>query len=95
MEHIEEADVPGILEELLGYVAPGGFLFLGISCRPTRKKLSDGRDVHVTIAPPEWWTSQISQAAVAAGARNMIIAAHWDIAGHFDCSDAPYQLVLG
>jgi hypothetical protein len=48
-------DVPAIIDELIGYVALGGFLFLGISCRPTRKKLPQGGDVHRTIEPPSWW----------------------------------------
>jgi SAM-dependent methyltransferase len=94
MEHIEEADVPGILEELLGYVAPGGFLFLGISCRPTRKKLSDGRDVHVTIAPPAWWIGRINDAASAVKTRGIRLEAHWDVAGHFECDESPFKLVL-
>lgn len=55
LEHIEKPDLPAILDELLGYVAPGGFLFLGISCRPTRKKLPGGGDVHRTIEPPPYW----------------------------------------
>jgi SAM-dependent methyltransferase len=94
MEHIERKDVPAVLRELIGYTGQGGFLFLGISCRPTRKKLSDGRDVHVTIEPPAWWIAQINAAADALKPKGIRIVAHWDIAGHFDCSDAPYDLVL-
>lgn len=55
LEHIEAPDLPAIIDELIGYVEPGGFLFLGISCRPTRKKLPGGGDVHRTIEPPPYW----------------------------------------
>lgn len=91
MEHIERDDVPAVLAELIDYVEVGGFLFLGISCRPTKKKLSDGRDVHVTIEPPAWWIGQIEKVAGALGAESKNITAHWDIAGHFDCDDSAYS----
>lgn len=64
LEHIEEADVPAILDDILGFADPSGsFVFLTASCRPAkRKKLSDGRNVHVTVKPPDWWEAQISLA---------------------------------
>jgi len=55
LEHIERDDLPLIIDELIGYTVNGGFLFLGISCRPTRKKLPKGGDVHRTIERPDWW----------------------------------------
>lgn len=61
LEHIEKPDLPAIIDELIAYVAPGGFLFLGISCRPTRKTLPQGGDVHRTIEPPAWWVDLIKQ----------------------------------
>lgn len=95
MEHIERADVQGVLAELISYA--DSFLFLGISCRPTKKKLSDGRDVHVTIEPPEWWILQIEAALVKAGKGpgkgegTIEVRACWDIDGHFDCDETPYD----
>lgn len=61
MEHIEEADVPAVLSEIFDYVADGpSFACFYISCRSSRRKrLPDGRDVHVTIKPPEWWEDRI------------------------------------
>lgn len=96
LEHIDKPDVPAMLDELISYVEPGGFLFLGISCRPTRKKLPDGRDVHLTIEPPAWWIEQIKTAANRVCGEpfdkwDAHIVAHWDIAGHFDCSDDPWD----
>lgn len=58
LEHIEESDVPGVLDELVGYAHR--FVFLAICCRPAgHKRLPDGRDVHVTVKPPEWWEARI------------------------------------
>lgn len=87
LEHINKPDVPGVLDELVGFVEPGGFLFLVVSCRPTKKKLPDGRDVHLTIEPPEWWIERIKESARP----DIHIVAHWDVSGHFDCDDAPWD----
>lgn len=57
LEHVEKPDLQGIIDELIGYTTPGGFLLVGISCRPTRKRLpGTDLDVHRTIEPPSWWT---------------------------------------
>ncbi len=61
MEHIEEADVPKILDDIFSFLPGPGFAYFYIACRPAkRKKLPDGRDVHVTIKPPVWWAEQVS-----------------------------------
>ena len=64
LEHIEEKDVVRVLDDLVGYATK--FLVLGISCKPEQpqdtKRLSDGRGVHVTVRPPEWWRAQIELA---------------------------------
>lgn len=86
LEHIEEPDLPVVLDELIGFVASGGFLFLGISCRPTRKKLPSGGDVHRTIQPPEWWWDrQIEPALARAGRREEI-----NVRAEFDLGDPPH-----
>lgn len=90
LEHIEREDLPGILAELIGYTAPGGFLFMVISCRPTKKRLPDGRDVHVTIEPPSWWIDTINIARSHAN-KNIRIIAHFDVAGHFDEPETPWD----
>lgn len=61
LEHIEEPDLPALLDELFGYAEPGGFVFLSIACRPTKKVLPQGGDVHRTIQPPSWWIDLISR----------------------------------
>lgn len=63
LEHIEEPDLPALLTHLFSFCnlsrPQGMFVFLVISCRPSRKRLPDGRDVHVTIREPQWWSSLI------------------------------------
>jgi hypothetical protein len=62
MEHIEEADVDRVLADIASLAADGAFIFFCIACRPAkRKRLPDGRDVHVTIRPPEWWRARLDR----------------------------------
>jgi len=62
LEHIEEADIDGLLDDLFGFSADIGFVFLAIACRPAkRKRLPDGRNVHVTIKPPTWWDAKLAK----------------------------------
>lgn len=93
LEHIEAKDLPAIFDDLIGYTAYAGFLFLAISCRPTRKRLPDGRDVHVTIRPPSWW-QQIIEGAARNRSGPIHIVAHFDVAGHFDEPEEPWELRL-
>ena len=63
--------VTGLLkpDDLFGYlkesdVESPSFVFLSIACRPAkRKRLPDGRDVHVTIKPPKWWDAKLKKYA--------------------------------
>lgn len=80
LEHIERPDLAGIIDDLIGYVAPGGFLFLGIACRPSRKTLGlgDGRDVHVTVEHPDWWVHLVTERRTALRRGDVHIAAGFD-----------------
>lgn len=63
MEHIAPDDVPGVLADAFGFLDPHAhaFAFFAIACRPAKKKtLSDGRNVHLTVKPPEWWRGTLS-----------------------------------
>lgn len=97
LEHIEEQDVNDTLNTLVnlvrrGLLGDGGFLFLGISCRPSRKRLSDGRDVHVTIRPPSWWVAQVQRVLDEFDRdRDLHVLIHWDVAGHFDEPETPWS----
>lgn len=61
MEHIEERDVTDTLLDIFSRAETEAFVFLYIACRPAKKKkLPDGRNVHVTVKPPEWWDKALS-----------------------------------
>lgn len=64
LEHIEEHDVDAILADIFGYAKR--FVFLSIACVPAkiRAPLPDGRNVHVTVKPPDWWRDKIEKANV-------------------------------
>jgi hypothetical protein len=67
LEHIAEADVPAILDDIFGFLPErrdGGtsFAFFYVACRPAaRKTLPDGRNVHLTVKPPAWWEGQFEK----------------------------------
>lgn len=69
MEHIDEPDVNEILADIFSMVPArddGGtsFAFFAIACRPAaRKRLPDGRDVHLTVKPPEFWEKKLESFA--------------------------------
>jgi hypothetical protein len=66
MEHIEEAHVDRTLDHVFSFLRKPPsqrrmFAFFAIACRPAKKKtLSDGRNVHLTVKPPEWWRVKLS-----------------------------------
>lgn len=94
LEHIERGDVPDILGKIFSKSQSNGFVILGISCRPTKKTLPDGRDVHVTIEPPSWWKKQIEAVwfAICGVHGRPHVVAHFDVAGHFDEPEEPWEL---
>lgn len=64
LEHIEEKDLPAIIDEIIGYVSDRvdkpSFIYLCIACMPSKKNpLPDGRNAHVTIKHPDWWIALI------------------------------------
>jgi len=95
MEHIAEADISGMLDELISYVEPGGWLFLGVSCRPANKVFKTGalagENMHLTVRAPSWWIAQIGAARHRKDRwEDIHIIAHWDVAGHFDEAETPW-----
>ncbi|BCH33142.1 hypothetical protein MesoLjLc_50720 [Mesorhizobium sp. L-8-10] len=68
LEHIDEPDVDGILDDIFSSVLVRpecdlgkSFVFLAIACRPSKKLLPDGRDAHLTVRPPEWWAGKLTK----------------------------------
>jgi hypothetical protein len=57
LEHCEEPEK--VIAELIGYASK--FLFIAISCIPSapKKKLPDGRPLHICIQSPDWWRARI------------------------------------
>lgn len=90
LEHIAEPDLPGVIDELIAYTKPGGFLFLVISCRPSRKRLPSGGDVHVTVMPPSWWRELLLRRLAGDPCH---LVAHFDVAGHFDEPEEPWEYI--
>lgn len=60
LEHIPEDKIGPTLFSLFMYAEK--FVFLGISCQPSKKNLPNGEPCHVTVKPLEWWEEQIKAA---------------------------------
>mgnify|MGYP001607418816 CR=1 FL=1 len=60
MEHVPEGQVDSVLAEIFGYATK--FVALSISFKPSKKRLDDGREVHCTLRPPEWWDEKLRAA---------------------------------
>jgi len=74
LEHVENpVEVVG---ELVGYATK--FLFCTISCRPSdpKKKLLDGRGLHISLYHPDWWREQF---AFAMKDSTLLLELHFDI----------------
>lgn len=63
LEHIEPDCLGGVLAEIrrLTHVR----LMAAIATRPAGKKLSDGRNAHLTVQPAEWWAATFHAAGFA------------------------------
>jgi len=59
LEHIEMASIDLVLREIHGLTRQ--FCYLVIDLQPAAKTLADGRNAHILLAPPEWWTSRVAQ----------------------------------
>ena len=57
IEHIDEKDADWILEEIFSYARK--FVLLNIACYKALKTFKDGRNVHVNIKTPEYWTKKL------------------------------------
>lgn len=59
-EHIPESEVPWFLTDVISYCTK--FVFFVIFVEPAKKSLPDGRNAHLTVRPPTWWTTQLEAA---------------------------------
>ena len=69
LEHIERKDLPRILSDMLGFLTWDDrptFAFFSVSCIPADKFFPDGRNVHVTMEPPDWWMPLLDKSYLCA-----------------------------
>ena len=59
LEHIEMNSIDAVLNDIRDLTT--NFCYLVIDLQPAVKKLADGRNAHILLAPPEWWVSRIAQ----------------------------------
>ena len=57
LEHMDQTSIGFILQNISQLTAK--FFFFCIDLVPASKKLSDKRNAHTLIAPPDWWSQQI------------------------------------
>lgn len=79
LEHIERQDLAAIIDELINYAEPHGFMMLGIACRPSNKTAADGLNLHVTIEHPDWWVKLVTDRAAKRGRDDLHIRIGFDI----------------
>ena len=59
LEHIEMTSIDAVLKDINELTR--NFCYLVIDLQPAVKKLADGRNAHILLAPPEWWVGRIAQ----------------------------------
>jgi len=69
LEHIPEDELDDVIGDLVGYAKM--WCFMSICCQPARKTFPDGRNVHVTIQPKEWWVRRLEAAFAGRAAIHM------------------------
>jgi len=73
MEHIPEADLDWVIDELFGYARH--FIYICIATYPAEKLLPDGSNAHVTLKDPRWWIARFDarRKALSAPAHFMLL----------------------
>ena len=59
LEHIEIGTIDGVLKDIESLTK--SFCYVVVDLQPAVKRLADGRNAHVLLAPPDWWISRFSQ----------------------------------
>lgn len=65
LEHIEPDKLDAVLAHILSLAGRG--VYLVIACRPAKAILPDGRNAHLIVESPEWWTGKVAEAMIRAG----------------------------
>lgn len=58
LEHVELDLIDDVINDIKSLTSQ--FCYLVIDLKPAVKRLADGRNAHVLLAPPEWWISKFS-----------------------------------
>jgi 2-polyprenyl-3-methyl-5-hydroxy-6-metoxy-1,4-benzoquinol methylase len=59
LEHIPEHEVDEFVARLFSYAKKA--VWASVCCRPAKKCFPDGRNLHVTVQPYEWWSEKFDQ----------------------------------
>ena len=59
LEHIEMKSIDAVLRDI--HDLTNQFCYLVIDLQPAVKKLADGRNAHILLAPAEWWVARVAQ----------------------------------
>ena len=59
LEHIPEDELDDVIKTVFSKAERCAFFV--VCCREAKKKLPDGRNVHLTIKPLDWWESKIGR----------------------------------
>ena len=59
LEHIEPELLDDTLKDLFSRASK--YQYHLIACHPAKKKLNDGRNAHLIIESPEWWSKKINE----------------------------------
>lgn len=59
LEHIEMQSIDAVLNDIKNLT--GKFCYLVIDLQPAVKKLNDGRNAHILLAPADWWVNKLNQ----------------------------------
>ncbi len=59
LEHVEINSIDSTIREIA--TLTGLFCYVVVDLQPAVKRLADGRNAHVLLAPTEWWIARFSQ----------------------------------
>ena len=59
LEHVEVNTINSVIEDISSMTRH--FCYIVIDLQPAVKKLSNGRNAHILLAPVDWWVSRFSQ----------------------------------
>lgn len=58
LEHVENPEET--IADILGYATKFAFLTISVKPSPPHKRLPDGRPLHISVHPEQWWRERIS-----------------------------------